>query len=138
MPASTRNSTSRMKSAYIFSVHRKLFGVLRTVVPTIAPSSTVYWALPLRLDPAVEGLAVKERLPAFFARERRGGKRQQETHHEAAAGQIDTSFRTLLLHNPFLHKSHGQIQRDDLVVQNRRHGDRNSPAVELYTRQSCR
>src|SRR5262245_44006073 len=43
---STLNSSSRMKSPYSLFVHRKELGVLGTLRPTTAPSSTEYLALP--------------------------------------------------------------------------------------------
>src|SRR5690348_14382968 len=42
----TLNSTSRMKSPYSFSVQRNELPVFGTVVPTISPFSTWYFALP--------------------------------------------------------------------------------------------
>src|SRR5579859_2559943 len=42
-------SSSRMKSPYCFSVTRKVLPELGTLVPTMAPSSTVYSAVPASL-----------------------------------------------------------------------------------------
>src|SRR5690625_3603387 len=48
LKSSTKNiSSSKMKSEYSSSVHKKEFGVLATVVPTIIPSSTSNFASPL-------------------------------------------------------------------------------------------